>query len=227
MSDRAPDSTIDALRPGARIGAAHFKGSGSSQAAAVVSGVAARMLEANPALTNDQVKGALAATADRTLAGPGAGAGLIDARAAVAAAGRDRPPGPLPTANAGLTPSTGLGTIQDSRGTQPVFRDLDGDGTADPVTGEIDVLGRPWSAAAYAAAPWTGAAWAASPWAALATELAGDSPAAPPAAGPVAPTVAWAPDYWGARSWDQAGWEAKYWGAKYWGAKYWGAALWP
>jgi serine protease AprX len=226
VSDRAPGSTIDRFHPGARLGAAQFKGSGTSQAAGVVAGVAARMVEANPALTNDQVKGVLTATADRTPAGFDGGAGLIDARAAVAAVDRDRPPGPLPTANAGLTPSTGLGTIQASRGTQLVFRDLDGDGTADPVTGEIDVLGRPWSPAAYVAAPWTRAAWAASPWAALASEVSDDSAASPPAAGALAPIVAWAPDYWGARSWDQAGWDAKYWTAKYWTAKYWTAAYW-
>src|SRR4051794_1859183 len=71
-SDRAPGSTIDTLRPAARVGDAHFKGSGTSQAAAVAAGVAARMLEATPALTNDEVKGVLLATADPRVGGPGA-----------------------------------------------------------------------------------------------------------------------------------------------------------
>ena len=62
-----------------------FKGSGTSQAAAVVSGVAARMLDVDPTLTNDEVKGVLTATADRRLAGPGGGAGMVDALAATTA----------------------------------------------------------------------------------------------------------------------------------------------
>ena len=80
VSDRAPGSTVDAFRPTARLGATMFKGSGTSQAAAVVAGVAARMLDVDPTLTNDEIKGVLAATADQRLAGPGAGAG-VDRRA--------------------------------------------------------------------------------------------------------------------------------------------------
>ena len=46
VSDRAPGSTIDTFRADARLGDALFKGTGTSQAAAVVSGVVARMIEA-------------------------------------------------------------------------------------------------------------------------------------------------------------------------------------
>src|SRR5262249_26958917 len=83
-SPRAPGSTIDGLNPTARVGDAYFKGSGTSQAAAIVSGVLARMFQADPTLTPDEAKAALVATANPTLAGPGAGAGLIDANAAIA-----------------------------------------------------------------------------------------------------------------------------------------------
>ena len=226
VSDRAPGSTIDALRPAARLGAGLFKGSGTSQAAAVVAGVAARLLDVNPALTNDQVKGVLMATADTRLAGPGAGAGVVDAAAATAAVvppKRGVAP-PLPAANRGLVPSTGDGTIEQSRGSQHVFTDLDGDGVADPVSGEVDALGRAWDAGAYAAQAWTAATWAASPWAPLAVEAGASGPRARDAR--AAPVVAWDPAYWGARSWVDAGWDAKFWGAKFWGAKFWGAKFW-
>jgi serine protease AprX len=221
VSDRAPGSTVDAFRPAARLGTGLFKGTGTSQAAAIVAGVAARMLDVNPALTNDQIKGVLVATADRRVTGAGAGAGLVDAAAATAAV---MPPkrgrGPvLPVANAGLRPSTGAGSLEGSRGTQHVF--ADGDGVARPVAGEVDALGRPWDAAAQAAAVWSGATWAGSPWAPLAIE-AGSGPADRPAA----PVLAWDPSYLGARSWPEAGWDAKFWGAKFWGAKFWGTGLW-
>jgi serine protease AprX len=226
VSDRAQNSTIDAFRPLARVGTSLFKGSGTSQAAAVVSGVAARMLEADPTLTNDEVKGVLTATADPHIAGPGAGAGLIDAAEAVAAVTPPRkgPPPVLPVANAGLRPSTGTGSLDASRGTLHVFRDLDGDGVADPIAGEIDALGRAWDPGAYAAQDWTAATWEGSPWAPLASETAGAGGSA--FAGPAAPLVAWDPTYWGAGSWIAAQWDAKFWGAKFWGAKFWGTSSW-
>jgi serine protease AprX len=226
VSDRAPGSTIDAFRPAARLGSTMFKGSGTSQAAAVVAGVAARLLDVDPTITNDEVKGVLTATADRRLAGPGAGAGVIDAAAATAAVTPPkRGPAPiLPVANTDARPSTGTGTLEPSRGTLHVVGDLDGDGSPDPVTGEVDALGRAWDPAAYAAANWDATTWEGSPWAPLATEIAGAGGSAP--AGPAAPIVAWDPVYWGARSWIAANWDAKFWGAKFWGAKFWGTGLW-
>jgi serine protease AprX len=226
VSDRAPGSTVDTFRPLARLGTSLFKGSGTSQAAAVVSGVAARMLEADPTLTNDDVKGVLTATADPRLAGPGAGAGLVDAADAVAAVTPPKkgPPPVLPVANAGLRASTGSGSLAASRGTLRTYTDLDGDGVPDPVSGEVDALGRAWDPAAYTAEDWTAATWEGSPWAPLTSETAGASGSA--SAGPAAPTLAWDPAYWGAPSAIAAGWDAKFWGAKFWGAKFWGASAW-
>jgi serine protease AprX len=226
VSDRAPGSTVDTFRPVARVGTNLFKGSGTSQAAAVVAGVAARMLDADPALTNDQVKGILLATADPRLAGPAGGAGTVNANRAVGAVAAARRAGaPLPAAaNAGLVPSTGRGTIDAGRGTLRVYSDLDGDRVADPVTGEIDALGAPWDAAAYAGEDWTAATWAASPWAPLVAVAGAGQPLV--GSGVPAPRVAWEARYWGAASWPEAGWDARYWGARYWGARYWGTGLW-
>jgi serine protease AprX len=227
VSDRAPGSTIDSFRPLARLGTSLFKGSGTSQAAAIVAGVAARLLDVDPTLTNDELKGVLKATADPRLAGPDGGAGMIDAAAAtVAVTPPKRGPAPvLPVANTGLVPSTGDGALQDSRGTLLVYGDPDGDGVPQPVTGEVDALGRPWDAAAYAAESWTASTWEGSPWAPLVSEVAGAGGSAP--AGPAAPPLlAWSPAYWGAHSWLEAGWDAKSWGAKSWGAKSWGTGSW-
>jgi serine protease AprX len=226
VSDRAPGSTIDAFRPTARFGPSMFKGSGTSQAAAVVAGVAARMLDVDPTLTNDAIKGVLMATADRRLAGPRGGAGVIDAAAAtVAVTPPKKGPAPvLPVANGGVTPSTGTGSLEGSRGTLHVYGDLDGDGAAEPITGEVDALGRPWDAAAFAAAVWNATTWEGAAWAPLASEVSGAGGSAPTA--PAAPVVAWDPAYWGATSWVEANWDAKFWGAKFWGAKFWGTGLW-
>src|SRR5947209_1362485 len=59
ISLRAPGSAIDTQNPDGRVGDAYFKGSGTSFAAAITSGAAALLLQSNPALTPDQVKGRL------------------------------------------------------------------------------------------------------------------------------------------------------------------------
>lgn len=55
-SYRVPGSTIDTLVPEARYGTAEFLGCGTSQGAAVTSGVAAALVSLHPEVTPDQVK---------------------------------------------------------------------------------------------------------------------------------------------------------------------------
>src|SRR5438132_1677 len=79
VSDRAAGTTIDQAFPDARVGAYYFKGTGTSQAAAIVSGIAALMFQANPRLTPDVAKATSMGTTDRNLVGPsGASHGLGD-----------------------------------------------------------------------------------------------------------------------------------------------------
>lgn len=221
VATRAPGSTVDSFRPLARVGTAYFKGTGTSQAAAVVSGIAARMIEANPALTPDEVKGVLLQTANAsTLRGvAGAGAGLVDAAAAVQAVAPSKVPVGLPVANAGLAASSASAPLESSRGTMHVYADLDGDGLAELVQGEVDALGNPWDPAA-SAARWTLDGWLASPWAQRAAVVAGDLPA-PQWLGPPQSMLAWDSKYWGALEWLDALWDSKYWGSKYWGSDLW------
>ena len=58
-----PGSYLDTTYPAARIGERLFRGSGTSQAAAVVSGAAALLISQRPDLTPDQVKALLTGTA--------------------------------------------------------------------------------------------------------------------------------------------------------------------
>ncbi len=226
ISDRARGSTIDLFNPGARVGWSLFKGTGTSQAAAIVSGVAARMLDANPSLTPDQVKAALMKTTGGRLAGEGGGAGLIDAGLAVDSIKPSNEPGSLPSLD-GPAPaeSTGTGTLDGARGEFAVTGDLDGDGTPEELSGEVDALGAEWDPDAFMETEWTAETWAQSPWAPLVTEVSGSTPA-PTTTGSAAPLLAWDPSYWGTHSPQEAGWDARYWGARYWGARYWGTDAW-
>ena len=200
VSHRATDGTVDTLRPDARVGESYFKGTGTSQAAAVVSGVAARMFEAAPGMTPDEAKAALVRTAAPALAGvSGAGAGLVDASAAVAAAAaRSFASSP---ANRGVQPAAGDGKIDSSRGSYKPYTDWKEPGKPEELSGEYDAFGQVWDGAAWAARAWTPAAWESSRWASQTTVAAGwhVAPAAD-AAG------------WRGLGWDEASWTARSWG---------------
>ena len=88
---RDPNSALDLAHPEARVGDDLLKGSGTSQAAAVVSGAVALLLERRPDLTPDQVKAIVKSSAD-PLSGPGPdaqGAGRLNVLRALAATSPD------------------------------------------------------------------------------------------------------------------------------------------
>jgi serine protease AprX len=205
---RAKGSTIDRMRPAARFHHDYFKGTGTSQAAAIVSGVAARLYAADPALRPDEAKAVLVQTAQRHLADqPGAGAGMVDARAAVAAV-RDGAHH-AGTVNQGLRPSTGTGDLEGSRGSQYAYTDLDGDGSIEPIVGETDALGRAWDGAAWTATPWTRPTWSRSPWSRLVAETPGWG------------VARWDGEDWAGMGWGGEPWQVKHWQVKHWQVKHW------
>ena len=210
VSDRDPGSTIDQAFPSARVGASYFKGTGTSQAAAVVSGVVALMYQANPNLTPDVVKAILRASAQKQLAGePGAGAGVVDAYSAVQAA--TNPYYLTIPANVGVARSTGLGSIDASRGSLRVYADLpqdglgtaDEDGRLDPVRGEIDAQGGPWPST------WLSTGWSATGWSGTAWS-----------------SVAWSTTGWSSTGWSATGWSGTSWSATGWSATGWSGTSW-
>ncbi|WP_170182516.1 S8 family serine peptidase [Blastococcus colisei] len=131
VSLRSPNSFLDQEAPAARIGERLFRGSGTSQAAAVVSGAAALLIDQRPDITPDEVKALLMGTAT-TLPNATArqqGAGLIDLAAAMNA--------PTPENAVQSYPrSTGAGSLDAARGS--VVVEVDGQA----VTGEVDVAGK-------------------------------------------------------------------------------------
>ncbi|NHC16031.1 S8 family serine peptidase, partial [Motilibacter sp. E257] len=148
LSLRVPGSAIDTeYGATAAVGERFFRGSGTSQAAAVVSGAAALLLSQRPELTPDQVKALLTSTAYEL---PGTsvqaqGHGTLDLAAAAAAA--------TPVVPAPDYLSTGTGTIEGSRGSAHL--ELDGV----QLSGEQDIFGNPVDTAALAAAEDAGTAW--------------------------------------------------------------------
>ncbi|MEO1061638.1 MAG: S8 family serine peptidase [Actinomycetota bacterium] len=158
----APGASIESLvAPGSRSALDHpeafvteqtMKGSGTSQAAAVVSGAAALLLQDRPELTPDQVKALLTSSADRldwTLSTV-QGHGMIDVAAAVAT--------PTPNVVQSWPRSSGLGSLEAARGSAHVVVD------GAEVRGEVTVDGSAWNPEAWIADSRAGTTWTNGEW---------------------------------------------------------------
>jgi serine protease AprX len=151
VSLRVSGGLLDESYPGARIGTSWFRGSGTSQAAAVVSGAAALLLERRGDLDPDEVKAALRATA-HPLAGAdvrGQGAGTIDVAAAVTARLRNTDQR-WPRAGEG-------GSWRIRGGFGPEL-------AVEPNRGQ-DWSSRRWSSRRWSAEEWASRRWSADDWA--------------------------------------------------------------
>jgi len=207
ISSRVPGSYVDNAFPSARVGTSYFKGSGTSFATAVTSASAALVLNRTPSLTPDQVKARLVNTAS---SGPvtdhnRVGAGWLDAYAATLSDS-------TAAANQGLTPSTGTGSLQASRGSLAdniqVGTTVDSLGNVVPVyvcvTGLLTAQNLPFDALLYFSGDWTASSWYASSWYAS----------------------SWYASSWYASSWYASSWYASSWYASSWYASSWYASDW-
>lgn len=200
VATRDAGSAVDRLHPDAVVDEDYFKGTGTSQSGAVVSGIAALMYEANPNLTPKGVKGILMGTAFKTAAyRVGGGDGLVDATGAVLAA-----TSVVANPNVGLVRSTGLGSLERSRGRFHVETDLDGDGVADLVEGEMDVLGDPWDSTSWSSTSWSSTSWSSTSWSSLIAENAGWS------------STSWSSTSWSGTSWSSTSWSSNSWSSVAW-----------
>src|SRR4051794_1450895 len=156
VATRSYGSFIESSFPTAWIGLSYIRGSGTSEATAVVSGDIALLLAARPQLTPDQVKYLL-----KTTAIPLPGLSPNDQ-----GAGRVRIDGALSTgayrAPVQQSTATGLGSIEESRGglhVSSVCNDV-----ATTIVGEMDVRCEPWDGTTWTGTTWTGDAWTGTTW---------------------------------------------------------------
>jgi serine protease AprX len=216
VSLRSPGSVVDSANPQSRVGDGYFRGSGTSMASAVTSGVVAATLEVAPRLRPDSIKSLFTAT---TYAAPGltreagAGAGGLDAGRVLTAA-----PGWRKTAS----------QVQYDRDTAAVGRDakrwaaleksvLRGDATAAAdAWNKLSPESRDWAARSWAQLDPAARSWAARSWAARSWAGAGEEWAA----------RSWAARSWAARSWAGSDWAARSWAARSWAARSWADAEW-
>jgi serine protease AprX len=207
VSLRAPGSAADTGYPSARAGTNAFKGSGSSQATALAAGAIALLLQSRPNLTPDQVKALLTRNLRTVTPASPADNGLkaMD----LARAAKDT----AATKPQTWRPSSGLGTLEGSRGSVHVS-----DGGKE-LHGEIDIFGplntTNWAAAATNTWAWnTDGQW-------MGRTMTGSGYGSDTTGLP-----SWAGRAWSGRAWSGRAWSSSTWSSITWNGNGWNVAGW-
>lgn len=199
---RAPGSTADIEVPEARVDERFFKGSGTSQAAAMVSGAAALIFNRNPDATPDQVKYLLSVQSEWLPISSWAcqGKGELDLDDVVDIG--------LPNLSQYYQRSVGGGTLEGARGTIHVAYD------GVDLTGEFDILGEPfdspsWTQASASKSSWSAGVWNKSSW-----------------SGDMWTKISWSKLSWSVSSWVTSVWESSAWSKLSWSSSSWSKVSW-
>jgi serine protease AprX len=218
VSARAFGSTIEKENPKALISPSYIKGSGTSQAAALTSGLVALLLAKRPELTPDQVKHLLKSTANPmgTTSANTQGAGRVRLDAALTASAANAP--------AQATPATGLGSLEASRGGRNVQTDCNNDGTIDVIRGEITVHCMPWVPQDWTGTSWTGTSWTGTSW--TGTSWTGTSWTGTSWTGTSWTGTSWTGGTWTGTSWTGTSWTGTSWTGTSWTGTSWTGTSW-
>lgn len=222
VSLRDPGSFVDLSNPGARCYGRFFRGSGTSQAAAFVSGAAALLISQRPSINPDQVKALLKQTARplQNTDSKAQGAGLIDLKAA-----RDTR---TPYTSQGWTPSRGTGSLDAARGSARLVSE------GVELSGEQDIFGTPFSSSAWASAAsaetaWSGGNWMGKPWTGsgfTGTSWTSLTWASIPWTRSSWRGDAWTSNAWARSSWRDGSWTGDAWARSSWRMQGWSGNVW-
>jgi serine protease AprX len=204
---RVPGSSVDVKYPSAVVDKRFFKGSGTSQSAAIVSGAAALVIDQRPGITPDQVKALLMESAKplKTSSSTCQGAGTLNLGKALKNA--------TPQSTQVHRAPSGTGLLDLARGSARLV-----DGAA-VLAGEQDIFGMPfdsasWSAAAAQSASWSGGTWNGASWSGASWSSASWSGAS------------WSSASWSGASWSGASWSSASWSSASWSGASWSSASW-
>ena len=193
---RVPGSFVDVNAPEGALGDRYFRGSGTSQAAALASGAAALVIQQRPDITPGQLKMLMLNTGDslgRSVARTWQGNGMLDMSEALGAGATQN----LPR----YWQSNGRGSIDRARGSHRVTMD------GAELTGEVDIFGQRVDTRALARAKgssWSGGDWNGSSW-------SGSS---------------WSGSSWSGSSWSGSSWSGSSWSGSSWSGSSWSGSSW-
>ena len=233
ISLRNPGSVADVEHPEARIGDDLFLGSGTSQAAAVVSGTVALILDAFPNATPDHVKAMLMYTSTDVVSSSNicGHAGLVDLHYLYNKFEKIESLGSFGTQSHGY--GAGTGSLELARGSHHVA--VDGVVLND----EQDIFGMKWNSeliAKYAAnqmawdggdfngTSWSGTSWSGTSWSG--TSWSGTSWSGTSWSGTSWSDYAWSGTSWSGTSWSGTSWSGTSWSGTSWSGTSWSNDNW-
>jgi serine protease AprX len=220
---RDPGSYVDQGNPSAELGDQYFRGSGTSEAGAYVTGAVALLLQEHPQLSPDQVKRMLKESSD-PLSGYSKlwqGAGELDLNALLT----DSPGG---NARQLHLSSIGTGSLEASRGSNH----LSLDGVV--LQGPEDIFGRPfnslsmamleaqgssWSGGTWNGSQWTGNSWSGNSWSG--SSWSGSSWSGSSWSGSSWSNLSWSGNSWSGSSWSGSSWSGSSWSGSSWSGSSW------
>jgi serine protease AprX len=186
-----------------------MRGSGTSQATAVVSGAAALVLQQHPTWTPTQVKALLTLTATKLKVGlqtdAAQGKGTLNLTSA------------LPVTNVAAafsaTSSSGTGTLETARGTSHLVdngvvlngeKDVFGDAISTSTLASKRTAGTAWTGGTWNGRMWSGSSFSGSNWTA----------------------TTWSGRMWSGRMWSSEVWSGRMWSGRMWSAGTWTGRMW-
>jgi len=197
---RVAGSYIDQNNPGGVLSDRYFRGSGTSEATAFVSGAAADLLQRYPQLTPDQVKAMLTSGCDRLASynWKQQGCGELDMSKLLSSA----VPSVLASQQYNAL-SAGTGLLEASRGTDHISIN----GVV--LQGEQDIFGKPFLSAGIAALEAAGSSWSGGIW-----------------NGSVWTGSSWSGSSWSGSSWSGSSWSGSSWSGSSWSGSSWSGSSW-
>ena len=213
---RVPNSYVDVNHPEGRLGDRYFRGSGTSEAAAITSGAVALILQKYPWMTPDAVKNFIKRNAYRpcnrcnwttTAAGSGE---LSLSRLANAWPSMD--------SSQDWPAATGTGSLEAARGDDHL--------TANGVTltGERDIFGHYFDSAAMAAREAAGTSWSGGKW--NGSTWSGSSWSGSTWSGSTWSGSSWSGSSWSGSTWSGSTWSGSSWSGSTWSGSSWSGSTW-
>jgi serine protease AprX len=215
---RVVGSYIDQNNPAGALSDRYFRGSGTSEATAFVSGAVADLLQRYPQLTPDQVKAMLSCVKLSSYNWKQEGCGELDMNRLLAAS--------VPSVSGSQqynAPSTGTGSLEASRGTDHIS--LNGA----VLQGEQDIFGKPFASASMAAleaagSSWSGGTWNGSSWSG--SSWSGSSWSGSSWSGSSWSGSSWSGSSWSGSSWSGSSWSGSSWSGSSWSGSSWSGSSW-
>ena len=236
VSLRVPGSYIDQRDGGSGyVSPRRFRGSGTSQAAAFVSGAAALVIQQRPSITPDRMRKLFLDSAVG-LTGFSArqqGQGELDLRQALVR--DDMNP---PSKWSKTTWSTGKGSLEESRGTDHLTldgvvlagdKDIFGHEFDSAAMAALEAAGSSWSGGTWNGNVWTGNSWSGNSWSGSSwsgSSWSGNSWSGNSWSGSSWSGNSWSGNSWSGNSWSGNSWSGSSWSGNSWSGNSWSAASW-